>query len=372
MQITSAHPPLWLDIFWKILENAEVRFKGIWKLDAWNKFFSHAPLYSSSRTLNFLLRSFKSATSYLKWNGRQRYVGNSFASLSPYWSFLSNPPIAHLLGTEARYLNSKGIDSIGKCYDFKWDLLSFPLVRRKYSVGPAYRSAWVQLSRFLHQFQMPLSIDASDPWRDWLLAKHSRWWNGTANTFYYSFLLSDSIASQCNFRWNLQKHLPWWRSRFHSIWHSSLTFKMKIFMWRIFVGHFTLGAFLSKHDLQGARCPHCSSYAENMRHAFWRCQRIQGWWNTLFLFPIWERKPTKADCTFLLFDNENAISDWIRKRCVFLLLWNIWMLRNSKLFANKISIRNFSWKLCKAHLRLDIAAMPSVDRPAFISFLEAI
>ncbi|KAH7296058.1 hypothetical protein KP509_26G007300 [Ceratopteris richardii] len=142
-RITSAHNPLWLDIFWKIIENEEVRFKGTWKVDAWNKFFSHAPLYSSSPTLNFLLRSFKSALSYLKWNGRQPYVGNSFASLSPYWYFL-----------------------------------------------------------------------------------------------------------------------------FHSIWYSSFTFKLKIFMWRIFVGHFTLGAFLSKHGLQGAQCPHCSSYAENMRHAF--------------------------------------------------------------------------------------------------------
>ncbi|KAH7366062.1 hypothetical protein KP509_18G061600 [Ceratopteris richardii] len=98
MRVTSAHRPLWLQIFWKIIENAEVFFKGAWKLDAWNKFFSHAPLYTSSPTLNFLLRSFKLAASYLKWNGRQRYIGNSFASLSPYWSFLSNPPIAHSLG----------------------------------------------------------------------------------------------------------------------------------------------------------------------------------------------------------------------------------------------------------------------------------
>ncbi|KAH7277504.1 hypothetical protein KP509_39G054600 [Ceratopteris richardii] len=222
-------------------------------------------------------------------------------------------------------------------------------VRKKYSVGPAYRSAWFQLSLFLRKFQMPLSIDASDPWRDWLLAKHTRWWTRTASTFYYSFLFSDSIASQCNSRWKLRKHFSWWRSRFHSIWYSSFTFKMKIFMWRIFVGHFTLGAFLSKHGLQGAQCPHCLSYAENMRHAFWL-------------------KPTKANCTFLLFDNEHAISGWVKKRCVFLLLWNIWMLRNAKIFGNKISVRNFSWKLCKAHLRLDIAAMPFVEAHSHFIF----
>ncbi|KAH7302405.1 hypothetical protein KP509_23G070800 [Ceratopteris richardii] len=48
----------------------------------------------------------------------------------------------------------------------------------------------------------------------------------------------------------------------------------QIFMWRIFASHFTLGAFLSKHGLQGTR-PHCASYAENMRHAFWTCPEIQ-------------------------------------------------------------------------------------------------
>ncbi|KAH7433422.1 hypothetical protein KP509_07G068600 [Ceratopteris richardii] len=144
---------------------------------------------------------------------------------------------------------------------------------------------------------------------------------------------------------------------------------MRIFMWRIFVGHFTLGAFLSKHGLQGI---HCSSYAENMRHAFWTCRCIQRCWNTLFLFPIWDRKPTKADCTFLLFDSGHTILDWIRKRCISLLLWNIWMLRNAKAFRNKISVQNFSWKLCTAYLRLDIAVMLSAERNAYASFLDAV
>ncbi|KAH7293339.1 hypothetical protein KP509_28G021500 [Ceratopteris richardii] len=56
--------------------------------------------------------------------------------------------------------------------------------------------------------------------------------------------------------------------RFLSIWDSSYTFKMKLFMWRDFVGHFKLGAFLNKHGVLGIRCPHCTSYVENMRHAF--------------------------------------------------------------------------------------------------------
>ncbi|KAH7294852.1 hypothetical protein KP509_27G021900 [Ceratopteris richardii] len=157
------------------------------------------------------------------------------------------------------------------------------------------------------------------------------------------------MVIQYNSQWKLRKHPSWWYSRFHTIWYSTLPFKMRIFMWRIFVGHFTLGAFLSKHGLQGARCPHCSSYAENMRHAFLTCQRIQRCWNTLFLFPIWDRKPTKEECTFLLFDNGHTILDCIRKRCIFLLLWNIWVLRNAKIFRNKISVQNFSWKLRTAY-----------------------
>ncbi|KAH7290723.1 hypothetical protein KP509_30G061100 [Ceratopteris richardii] len=285
MRITSSFKPLWTKISWQFFENAVVYYKGNWKLDVWNKFFSHSPVCASSHTLNIFLHSFKQLGSTLKWNGRQRYVGNSFASLSPYWSFLTTPPLAFSLGA-ARYFNNKGIDSIAKCYDSKWEILSFPAIRRTYAVGSAYRSKWIQIALFLQKYQVPLSIDFSDPWRDWLLAKHTRWWIGKANTFYPSLLPSDDITLQCNARWKLEKAPSWWHARFSLLWESSLTFRMKIFMWRIFTCHFTLGAFLSRHGLRGVRCPHCASYDENMRHVLWTCTFTQRWWHKLFLFPI--------------------------------------------------------------------------------------
>ncbi|KAH7287918.1 hypothetical protein KP509_31G003000, partial [Ceratopteris richardii] len=309
MRITSSHKPLWTSIFWKFIENAEINFRGAWKLDEWNKFFSHAP-----------------------WNGRQRYIGNSLASASPYWSFLTNPPIAFALGAEARYFNNKGIDSIAKCYNSKWEILPFSVVRRTYAVGTTYRSKWLQIISLLHKYQLPLSIDAIDPWRDWLFAKHTKWWTGKSNMYYRTLLAPDSIALQCNQRWKLKKPASWWHLRFASIRDSSFTYRMKIFMWKIFASHFTLGTFLSKHGCHGVRCPHCASYVENMRHAFWSCSQIQRWWNILFLFPIWDIKPTKFDCTFLLFDCANNVADWIKRRCIFLLLRSIWTLRNFKMF----------------------------------------
>ncbi|KAH7433014.1 hypothetical protein KP509_07G050400 [Ceratopteris richardii] len=133
---------------------------------------------------------------------------------------------------------------------------------------------------------------------------------------------------------------------------------MKIFMWRIFTCHFILGAFLSKHGLQGVRCPHCASYDENMRHAFWSCSQIQRWWNILFLFPIWNVKPTEFGYTFLLFDYTNNAADLIKRRCIFLMLRNIWMLRNFKMFRNKMQMPTFSWQYCKTQLWLDIMVMP--------------
>ncbi|KAH7439428.1 hypothetical protein KP509_04G060300 [Ceratopteris richardii] len=51
-------------------------------------------------------------------------------------------------------------------------------------------------------------------------------------------------------------------------WDSSLAYK-----------HFTLGAFLSKHGIQGVHCPHCASRVETMHHAFWSCPLVQRWWN---------------------------------------------------------------------------------------------
>ncbi|KAH7422257.1 hypothetical protein KP509_12G000600 [Ceratopteris richardii] len=84
IRITCVAKPLWTDAFWKILDNATVYYKDTWKMNAWNKFFSHAPLQTSSATLSMLLTSFKKTAPLLKWNGRQRYTGNSFASRSPY------------------------------------------------------------------------------------------------------------------------------------------------------------------------------------------------------------------------------------------------------------------------------------------------
>ncbi|KAH7372831.1 hypothetical protein KP509_17G023300 [Ceratopteris richardii] len=163
---------------------------------------------------------------------------------------------------------------------------------------------------FLQQYQVPLWIDASDPWREWLLAKHTRWWLGKANMYYHWLITSYNMAHQCNQRWNLKKNDSWWHARFRDIWDSSYSFKMKVFMWRMFVGLFTLGAFLCKHGVKGVRCSHCASYAENMRHAFSLCPHIQRWWNALLLFPIWDVKPTKFNCTFLLFTSVDNAVNW--------------------------------------------------------------
>ncbi|KAH7443349.1 hypothetical protein KP509_02G030500 [Ceratopteris richardii] len=143
-------------------------------------------------------------------------------------------------------------------------------------------------------------------------------------------------------------------------------------MWKIFVGHFTLGAFLSKHGIKGVRCPHCASYVENMWHVFWSCPHIQRWWNTLFLIPIWSVKSTKFDATFLLFDCTNSVVNWIKGRCIFLLLRNIWMLRNFKMFKTKMQTPIFSWQYCKAQLRLDIMGMAPTERAPFAALLNEI
>ncbi|KAH7296280.1 hypothetical protein KP509_26G017200 [Ceratopteris richardii] len=143
-------------------------------------------------------------------------------------------------------------------------------------------------------------------------------------------------------------------------------------MWRIFTGHFTLGASLSGHGLRGVRCPHCASYDENMRHVFWTCSFTQRWWSRLFLFPIWDMRPSKIGNTFFLLGSRDKVLDWVRKRCLSLLLWNIWMFRNKKLFQNKGYVLSYSWTLCKLILHREIDVITDEDRTTFASFLETI
>ncbi|KAH7352021.1 hypothetical protein KP509_19G025400 [Ceratopteris richardii] len=120
-------------------------------------------------------------------------------------------------------------------------------------------------------------------------------------------------------------------------------------MWRIFTCHFTLGAFLSRHGLRGVRCPHCASYDESMRHVFWTCSFTQRWWNKLFLFPTWDVRPSKIGSTFSLLGSGDKVLDWVRKRCISLLLWNIWMFRNKKLFQNKAMSQAFHGLYASLH-----------------------
>ncbi|KAH6559031.1 hypothetical protein KP509_1Z031600 [Ceratopteris richardii] len=64
-----------------------------------------------------------------------------------------------------------------------------------------------------------------------------------ASTYYSALIGSEDITLQCNKQRKLKKTPFRWHPKFSPIWEASFTFKMKIFMWRILVGHFTLGAF---------------------------------------------------------------------------------------------------------------------------------
>ncbi|KAH7353095.1 hypothetical protein KP509_19G077900 [Ceratopteris richardii] len=169
--------------------------------------------------------------------------------------------------------------------------------------------------RILVPVLIPLSIHVLDPWSDWLLVKHTIWWTGKASTYYSAFIRSEDITIQCNKRWKLMKTQCRWYSRFYAVWEASFTVKMKIFMWRILVGHFTLGAFLSKHGLEGVRCPHSLHFPTTLEHL----------------------------------DTQNK-----------------------NLFHNKSSAPIFSWTFCKTRLRLDIDAMPPLDRSALTSLIDSL
>ncbi|KAH7424704.1 hypothetical protein KP509_11G020400 [Ceratopteris richardii] len=128
IRITSASKPLWTDGFWKILDNATVYYKGAWKMNAWNKFSSHAPLQTSSTTLSMLLTNFKKTASLLKWNGPWvEQQGNSIIK-----ELILSHTAMILNGNSCPFLPSGGF------------------------------------------------------MQDWLLAKHTRWWNGTTRTYYLS------------------------------------------------------------------------------------------------------------------------------------------------------------------------------------------
>jgi len=155
------------------------------------------------------------------------------------------------------------------------------------------------------------------------------------------------------------------------LWSSKCTQRIKFFAWLLLVDRLNTKAMLLKrhfHVKPNTLCVMCrSTIEEDIDHLFFFCPFAISCWNKLGI--QWSTATNVYDRILLTARNSN-IPFFME---IFLIAaWEIWNLRNSKIFGNgrptiRLCIHNFKQQ---AHLQL--LRVRGTDRPPFVQWLETI
>uniref|UniRef100_A0A803PGT3 Reverse transcriptase domain-containing protein n=1 Tax=Cannabis sativa TaxID=3483 RepID=A0A803PGT3_CANSA len=124
----------------------------------------------------------------------------------------------------------------------------------------------------------------------------------------------------------------WWKS----VWQSSITPKMKNFVWRVCHNRLPSKSELVKRGIQlDSTCSGCWNREETIGHALWKCPRLKVVWQTA---GFWHLFPRDIEFMTDLLD----FFIYMKTKCsteefeIFLgLSWLVWNQRNQRIFQNK-------------------------------------
>lgn len=141
-------------------------YHGIWQTSRWDKLFSHAPLKTGCPTAQLFIVSWKFVCSFLIWQGRARYTGNSIRQENVFWSFLYRKPPCYSLGKKALSMFRKGVRCINQLLDSEGNFVLFLAAKRDYRLGCNLKYAWNDLCVHTHRLQIPTTKNMVDRFRD--------------------------------------------------------------------------------------------------------------------------------------------------------------------------------------------------------------
>lgn len=197
---------LWARCMWQIIGYAVVYFHGTWQLSDWDKMFSHAPLKTDCPTAQLFIVSWKHVCSFLIWEGRARYTGNSIGQENVFWSFLFQVPPCYSIGKLSLTLFKKGIHCINQMIDSEGKFVLFLIARREFRLGHHCRQAWNELCAHTFKLQIPPNENLWERFRDWQIPYAAgNWWRSSTAQFYRLLLPHQDIESRCNKLWRMHK-----------------------------------------------------------------------------------------------------------------------------------------------------------------------
>ena len=119
------------------------------------------------------------------------------------------------------------------------------------------------------------------------------------------------------------------------IWESKATMKIKVFAWLMLNDRLNTRDMLVRRHWRSPQedntCPLCYAHAhEDRYHLFFTCQFSTRVWNYLQIQWLAGLSPTEC-----LIAARNSFGQPFFKEVVYLAAWNVWLLRNGRIFGNE-------------------------------------
>ena len=201
-----------------------------------------------------------------------------------------------------------------------------------------------------------------------LLGGHNRapgskdiwFWNGTAKGYSPKLFYSHTFASE-----SFNPLTAW-------IWKSSCTMKIKVFAWMLIMDRLNTKDMVDRrhwHLEDGVSCVLCPLQTRETRdHLFFNCNFSVRIWNYLQI--DWSSGDSMAH---LVLNASRSFRKPFFTEVVFIACWNIWIIRNAKVFRHERARFN-KWRSAFVHdislMQYRVKAAYKDDLLRWISFLQ--
>ncbi|XP_073367917.1 uncharacterized protein [Aegilops tauschii subsp. strangulata] len=237
------------------------------------------------------------------------------------------------------------------------------------------KDPWITVQEFLdsqnmfQHFHLPLSSQAFDDLTtlQCLLGGHNRtpgskdiwFWNGTAKGYSPKLFYSHTFASE-----SFNPLTAW-------MWKSFCTMKIKVLAWMLIMDRLNTKDMVDRrhwHLEDGVNCVLCPLQTRETRdHLFFNCNFSVRVWNYLQI--DWSSGDSMAD---LVINASRSFRKPFFTEVVFIACWNIWILRNAKVFRHERAGFN-KWRSAFIHdislMQYRVKAAYKDDLHRWISFL---
>ena len=158
---------------------------------------------------------------------------------------------------------------------------------------------------------------------------------------------------------------------FKILWSSKCTQRIKFFTWLLLVDRLNTKTMLLRrhfHVQPNAHCIMCNnSSEEDIDHLFFTCPLAVSCWNSLSI--QWSLAPSICDRILSAIHNHSLP---LFMEIFMIAAWELWNLRNSKIFDNGRATRSLWMHNFKAQAHLQLLRVREIDKPAIVQWLDTL